>query len=230
MGKGLNKYPPVEWFSIWGPLQSQSRPKTRYLRCSWSTAALRASVRRHRSHLRVIADRDPLATSMQNRIESRSDFPNASGRSDRSAERRWLRPRRSGRPPRRESPRVGPVPAGAFGVAPRRTDGPGPGGPGPPEPDPRPTAFQTTVPATRPPVGAMRPGRTGRPWPSDGTRPCFLPEVRRISPTIDVQDHLSGILLRSIRPKRARRPFDASVDHTEARKRGGLALGRLLCP
>ena len=34
-------------------------------------------------------------------------------------------------------------------------------------------------------------------------------------------------MLRSIRPKRARRPFDASVDPTEARQVTGCVLGYL---
>jgi len=53
------------------------------------------------------------------------------------------------------------------------------------------------------------------------TRPLEQATIRSrvspISPTIAVQDHLSEILLRSIRPKRARRPSDASVDQTYAR-------------
>src|SRR5262249_40549265 len=40
--------------------------------------SLRASVRRHRSHLGVIPVRDSMATSIQTLIEPRSDFPDAS--------------------------------------------------------------------------------------------------------------------------------------------------------
>jgi hypothetical protein len=38
-----------------------------------------------------------------------------------------------------------------------------------------------------------------------------------VRPTIAVQDHLSDILLRSIRPKRATTSLSASVDPTDAR-------------
>jgi hypothetical protein len=52
--------------------------------------------------------------------EARNDIVGCFGRSDRSAQRRWLRLRRLGRPPRRESPWISPIPAG---VALRRSDG-----------------------------------------------------------------------------------------------------------
>jgi hypothetical protein len=48
-------------------------------------------------------------------------------------------------------------------------------------------------------------------------------EVTPISPTLAVHDHFSAILLLSIRPTRASRPSDVSVEPTDARKDAGHA-------
>jgi hypothetical protein len=100
--------------------------------------------------------------------DARREARRCGGRSDRSAQSRWLRLRRLGHPPRRESTRLGPAPAG-----PGRRCTPA---------DRRPRSRRTraartrtatqpstdrlppsrlTVPAIRPAVGAERTGRAG---------------------------------------------------------------------